>query len=413
MHILLIADANSIWTKKFIENILLHRNYKLSIITWSNKKFLDFYKKNKISVMQLNRKAKEDIIIGSNFRQTNRATLHDRIIDIFLKIIRSICPKYLRKYFRKEILSYRIMKFCKPISQYDIIHFLYIDEETEDIYDALPKDIREIFITYLGSDILRCNNEKCNLPLIERSKIITFMSKKLFDRFHEIYGTLYDNKIYVLDFGVSAYDSINNIRKLSASHVENRLLYSIPENKTCIMIGYNASPYQQHIKVLNAIKNIPEDMQSKIHVVVHFSYQRINIQYINDVCSSLKNSKFSSCVINRFLDDNEIARLRDAVDIFIHAQLTDALSASMLEYLFAGKIVLNGAWLKYKELEELGIRYFSFNDFNELSNILQDIILHYNKYKLQLTDNTSLLYGLNSWEAVRPHWLKLYETAMR
>lgn len=58
--------------------------------------------------------------------------------------------------------------------------------------------------------------------------------------------------------------------------------------------------------------------------------------------------------------------LRLSADVFILAIRTDAFSASMQEYLYAGACVLKGAWLGYPQLEDMGIELESFRDFADI-----------------------------------------------
>ena len=58
--------------------------------------------------------------------------------------------------------------------------------------------------------------------------------------------------------------------------------------------------------------------------------------------------------------------LRLCADVFILAIRTDAFSASMQEYLYAGACVIKGAWLGYPQLEDMGIELASFRDFADV-----------------------------------------------
>ena len=60
-------------------------------------------------------------------------------------------------------------------------------------------------------------------------------------------------------------------------------------------------------------------------------------------------------VLTQFLGPEDSAMLRLSADVFILAIRTDAFSASMQEYLYAGACVLKGAWLGYPQLEDMGI----------------------------------------------------------
>jgi hypothetical protein len=59
--------------------------------------------------------------------------------------------------------------------------------------------------------------------------------------------------------------------------------------------------------------------------------------------------------------------LQCASDVFIHVQKTDASSSSVKEFILAGALVFNGAWLSYPEIEIHGVPYIPVDNINDLS----------------------------------------------
>ena len=98
--------------------------------------------------------------------------------------------------------------------------------------------------------------------------------------------------------------------------------------------------------------------------------------------------------------------LRLSADAFVLAIKTDAFSASMQEYLYAGACVLKGAWLGYPQLTDMGISLSEFTDFSEIPALLSQIM---DGRLAGLTDEQRALFPqLYSWDAVRESWLALY-----
>ena len=81
-------------------------------------------------------------------------------------------------------------------------------------------------------------------------------------------------------------------------------------------------------------------------------------------------------ILKDFLDFSEMARLWLSIDVFINAQTTDAMSASLFECIYAGVYVLNAKWLKYKELENANITLDGFERFEEIPQKIAEILLH-------------------------------------
>ena len=119
----------------------------------------------------------------------------------------------------------------------------------------------------------------------------------------------------------------------------------------------------------------------------------------------LKHNFENYKILDEFLDKEKTAMLRYAVDIFIHAQISDALAGSIKEYLYAGAILINPAWIDYSECKALGIKYWEYAEWNELPNLLEEVLKIDSK---DVEKNRELLYDYFSWNAVKPEWDKIH-----
>ena len=393
MNIMLIADADSIWTKKYIENILLLDKNHITITSWNNSKFFEFYKSNGITVNILENN-------GKIFRWIESQDSHSNI------------AKLLKKIYRRISLYLNLRKSFFEGSTFDVIHIHYIYSNIEKIiYRFLKRYDTNIIMTYWGSDLFRNKlTSRDNAQLLQKAKAITFMSDSLYNHFRNIYGIKYDNKLHIIDFGVSCYDNIEKIQKDKNYRNRCKSLYELPFNKIVIAMGYNGSPAQQHLEMLKAFGMLPKKIQEKCYLVIQYSYRQIKDDYYyRTIQKNLHKLYCEWKIIDYFLNDEQISHLRCATDIFIHAQLTDALSASMLEYLYAGALVLNGKWLDYEILAKNNIFYLNFANFKELTAILKVVLGKNSLTKSYATDqNKKILYNMNSWNAVKKSWLNLY-----
>jgi len=57
--------------------------------------------------------------------------------------------------------------------------------------------------------------------------------------------------------------------------------------------------------------------------------------------------------------------------------ISDALSGTMLELLYASNIVITGTWLPYKTFINAGLKYHEVSDFSELSTVFDSILSQY------------------------------------
>ena len=104
------------------------------------------------------------------------------------------------------------------------------------------------------------------------------------------------------------------------------------------------------------------------------------------------------------MSDIEVAKLRYATDIYINAQITDAFSASMQEYLFSGAIVFNPRWLSYPEISEFGLSCIEYNDISEIPKAISKAL---SVEKCRKPEN-SIIYKHTSWNEVKKGWEKSY-----
>ena len=109
--------------------------------------------------------------------------------------------------------------------------------------------------------------------------------------------------------------------------------------------------------------------------------------------------------IQFFLSNDEVAELRIITDILINAQITDAFSGSVCEYLFAGAILINAKWLCYKELKKYNFQYWEFENFGEVHLLIEQAM----EQRMDVSKNRELVWKLRSWEHCAPKWQKVYK----
>ena len=81
----------------------------------------------------------------------------------------------------------------------------------------------------------------------------------------------------------------------------------------------------------------------------------------------------------------------------------------MMEYLYAGSVVIKPDWLKYYEFEAKGISYYTYSDFGEISGLIRSALKDIDIVRDENKKNKRILAEFNSWEAVFPAWRNLYD----
>ena len=379
MKILIIGNANSFWIKEYVEYILPGNDNEVFIAGKSvvNKDFNDFYNKNNINILE-----------------TNHGTfLFDRI------------PK-----LKTLVNMYRKVKKEAGSGMFDVIHIHSVPSNF--MITFLNKFIvrfgKRIVCTYWGSDLLSKTKEQLMkaIPCLDKAKCISYSSDGMDRYFHDVFGDIYNDKIVRAKFGISIYDVIDKV-KSHKSKDECKEFFGIEKDKISVMIGYNGSIRQNHLKVINELSTLDNETLNKLNIVIQLSYGLTSDEYRQNIIDEISKINVKHVIIDDFLNKEKSAMLRNATDIFIHAQESDAFSASIQECVYGGAVLINPEWIVYKEFDDIGIDYIKYRSFNELPLIIKDI--SNGNVNIYNADKVKELYEKYSWNAVKKDWIKLYK----
>jgi len=381
LKVLIIGDGNSIYILNYIKNVLIPNNAIVFLYTGKNirKEYLRFYEEN------------------------NTILLYSSIKNPFIQKI----PK-IRGFLD---FSYGLYQIYKNRS-YDAIHVHFADRRSCCIAYLCRKFTRKEICSFWGSDLLRSNDHQVQKlkTYLDRCDIISIETQRMYNRIINVFNHIYDNKIKTIRFGIETFDMIDNIKSLEDKKT-SRAKLGMPAEKVIITIGYNASPYQQHLLMIKQLARIDPEILDRVFIVIQMTYGNSNMHYYEEVRNKIKAITNNFIIFDKFMQEEDIARLRVCTDIFIHGQTTDTLSASFQEYIYAGAIILNGKWLKYKELEERGIKYIEYESFDEIPILMTNIISNLQNYKLSFFNNIDILRKFSSVQAVSQEWYNLYQVS--
>lgn len=379
-NFLLIGNPDSIWVKKYIEKIILpddqYTVYIADVGQHTEGLFSEFYHNNGVKIYRLKEK------------NTKRIPFVSAYMNI----------KKMGKLLRKQI---------SPA----IVHAHYITWQSMFLLGCLKNKNTVTVASYWGSDILRESKSKLTICRLWIGKVdkITLTTAEMRRKFAASYGDRYITKIHTPFFGVNGYDTLNDMSHDSGIY---KAQYGAdPENVT-VTVGYNGSRAQQHLRALEAINHIDKMELRNLFIIVPMTYGISDNKYIDEVADFLRGMNVSGFkVLTDYMNDEESSNLKCVTDIFIHAQTTDAFSASVQEFLYAEKIVLNPTWIKYDEHEEKGIFFIKYDSFDNLTSEIEKCIRFYESGELvsKLKNNNEILKSETSWEAVTPYWRILYK----
>jgi len=377
MKYLIIGDAGSIFIKQYIEYVLLDSDNEIVLIQEGalNDNYREFYRQNNVKIEPLWQN-------GWHFIQ-------------HIPRVRSLLGVPL---------------WCKYIRQkygcFDCVHIHGVSRSRGDISLRLRKICKRMIVTVWGDELFR--HSKYVLEKFEKyyanADAITVATKKMYADFIAVYGEKYAPRLSINKFAIGLFDKIDDV-KGTISREALCAEFGIKEpNKFTVFVGHNGRPSQRHFEITRALQSLPQAYADRITLVYTMTYGVPGAQYLEDMLSETKKIGCDYVVLRSFMDEETAARLRCICDILLHAQLTDAFSASIQESLYSGSIILNGSWLPYEELPDYRECMVSYDDVSQLSHKLMDVLDQYDAYKAKFAANKDILRALSSREITTQQW---------
>lgn len=377
LRILLIADADSIWTKRYIEYVLAPAGYQVvvfPIYTYQGK-FQEFYQVHQVTL----------------YKDEHR-----------LPVIRRI-PR-----IRMWVRIFLNARSLKQYGRFDAVHCHYISQRDLALGALVAKRDQAVFLAKsLGSDVLRVSaraRKKMKLPL-RCAKAIHTSSRQSAEILSKDCGTEIAKKISVLNYGASEYAVIQQVCS-QKSKAQCRKEIGISEGHYVISLGSNASTGQQQLEMLLAVKKLPKEVLSQLTLIFVVSYGMNEPAYTEKIYTEAAILPCQVLFVKEFLTAEQYAEYQIATDLFVLGAVTDTFSYTLREYLFAGAAGLKGQWLSYDELTELGIDIPSFADFDSLPAAIMSVMQ--NRSGVLSEEKRQMLYNTFSWEKLSGKWLDLY-----
>ncbi len=379
-RLLMIADADGFWTRRYIQYLLLPAGYQVVLFPiWGNQgTHADFYRENGIQVYQ----------------DTHR-----------LPVIRHI-PR-LRMWAR---IWLNARDLCK-MGPFQIIHNHFLSQR--DL--ALGAQVKKRFpgarwvCSFWGSDLLRSSRLELGRmkPYLGCCNGVTIHSALQEGLLLETYGPEIASKASLVYFGQPVLQDIDQVRgQLTKAQCQEA--FGIETGRKVVCVGYSASKAQHHHQMLEALAALPPALLANLALVLQMCHGDGNGAYVQSVQEQAQKLPCQVVLLTDFLDGTQSAKLRLAADVFILAIQTDAFSASLQEYLYAGAQAVVGDWLSYPQLQELGITLIPFSDYAQLPVLVEQALAQ--EVGQEQRERRALLGERYSWDQVREGWLRLYQT---
>ena len=261
----------------------------------------------------------------------------------------------------------------KQISKSYHFEVVNIHFPLQDYFFAMPlfkKISNYIVLTPWGSDVYRS------------SKIGRLLLRRVFNKSDYICGTgnrfsqdvgrifrVPKERFVNLDIGSETIDYITEYKdKIDKNKARELLGISCEYAITC---GYNAHKAQNHLSIIDSIFKVKKQLPEKTTLLFPLTYPK-DESYINAIKQRTWELGMDAVFFETYLTVEKLFLMRQATDMFIHVQNTDANAASVQEYLLLSKNVINGVWLRYGELETNTIPYHLVSSLDDLAKIIVD-----------------------------------------
>lgn len=300
----------------------------------------------------------------------------------------------LRKHFRKFASG----------KHFDYVNIHYVKPDYFFILDYLKKYSSKLVLTPWGSDIYRV------------SGLYKYFVKQIFtksdyttgadDRFTNDYRRIFQvpkNKMVFCNLGVEAIEYIVKHKDLIDTNEAKHQLGI--DNSYVITCGYNATMAQRHLEIIDAINKIKTYLPLNLLLLFPLTYPN-NPDYVMEIKQRVKEYDLQAVFYEDYVDVSRLFLLRQATDMFVHIQITDASCASLREYLLCEKKVVNGGWLHYPELIKNGHK--PFFEVKSLEYLEQSIIDAYKSAPIQLEEDLLSFLKEKQWKVRIKDWDNLF-----
>lgn len=319
-----------------------------------------------MGLRRLNIKYSIDILDAS---MRNGESDYDCLYDT-VYVVKHTLPAFLYKIPGVSLLCkyYDSRKAFNAISsKYGVISIQYVTLLACILASSLKRVQAKVITAPWGSDVYRMpwSRKWLTRKVFDYSDYVTAMPYTKFGEDIKRIFHVPESKCVPLCFGSDVLDKISE----SCITKEDAKQQLFGDSQCYVIVcGYNASSAQNHIKIVECITSVKSELPSNTLIVLPMTYAK-EASYMNKVKSALEETGINYTVLNEYLSDEDIVKLRKATDLFIHMQTTDAYSSTLHEYLLCGTCVINADWLRYPELERDGCPYL-LADFSNLYNVI-------------------------------------------
>lgn len=310
--------------------------------------------------------------------------------------------KFIYELYKKRYL----LRNKGQAGKMDILHFHSMDQNVLHYQFALPRK-KKIICSFWGSDLMRFGDPIAYYFIrrfLQRADLITIQSVSLREILLSKYGRDLAHKISICRFplGSALFEALDELGSKPAP---------TQKDKFTLMIGHNANLDNQQLQVIEALRQLPENLLQKLKLLFPMTYggDPENIKLVEEAVQGLP-CKVS--IKTEYLAQADMAQLYQEADVLIHVPISDALSATAVEAMYAGTHLITGTWLPYSPFRTAGLTYTEVEKVEDLEVILPKVLADFSKLFQQDLENRDKIKTHFSTEHIIQAWEEAYRKVM-
>lgn len=309
--------------------------------------------------------------------------------------------------------EYAFLIANKDFKTFDVLHFHFMQYSYLRSLFLLPKEAK-VICSFWGSDLLRTADSFNHFVVyraLHRASLITCQTPEMKEIILAKFGRDLEPKIRICLFPLDriTYEYIDQYRNDENEIKRFKENFGFHSTKKNVLIGHNGNPANQQIKTLQCLAAFAQ--YEEYHFVINLNYgcpPNELVAFKQELIQQLDCLKASYFINEIYYSKKELALSRLATDIFIHVPISDALSGSVLEMLYADTTVITGSWLNYKTFKKAGLQYLEAETLDDIPNLFRNPDLINSKTKNQ-HDNRSPINTHFSNDKIIVNWHEAYQ----
>lgn len=298
----------------------------------------------------------------------------------------------------------KLIAVIRTLGVFDVCHIMYLRGAAAIQALVCINQFKQVVVNYWGSDLY------ATTPQIEREQ------QFLLNYADQIMVCTEDMKRDFLKKYPNIKCCVDTVyfngpilpRILKDEKVPVNDIIPVNNEKLVVAFGYSGNVAQQHLMFIELLKKCSKTVRDKIYVIFTMTYG-LTKEYYSKVINALADVDFEYKIVTDYMTDEQVISLRQNTDVFVYAELTDAFSASMQEYIYCQAVPVIADWLSYPLFDVYEVDINRFSNEEELLNLFSDIVREFDVYKQRALKNKEKIRQICDGKGNVANWEIFYK----